>query len=399
VKPFDSLLATALLFSPLVFSPVAARGQASDAEIAEAKRIQARVLGVDSHNDNAQRILIEGVDIGQRLPDGTIDLPRLREGGMHVPFFALWVPSYYQEAEAVRRTLQLRDAMQKVFEKYPDQIELATSAHDIERIVKQKKIAAVLTAEGGHQIDDDLAVLRMYRRLGILSMTLTHFRNNDWADSSTTPPVHNGLTEFGKQVVREMNSIGMMVDISHVSDKTFYDVLEATTKPVIASHSSCFVNSDIPRNMKDDMFRALAKNGGVVGVNFGSSFLNQKDAEELKKMISQHNAEEPNLTGAALDQYAAKDHADSGETHPRTGAATVEDAADCIDHIVKVAGIDHVGIGSDFDGVPSVPKGLEDISKMPALTAALLHRGYREEDIRKIMGENYLRVIREVVGN
>ncbi len=333
------------------------------------------------------------------MADGTIDLPRLREGGMRVPFFALWVPSYYQGAEAVRRTLQLRDAMQKVFDKYPDQIELATSAHDIERIVKKKKIAAVLTAEGGHQIDDDLAVLRMYRRLGILSMTLTHFKNNNWADSSTTPPVHNGLTEFGKQVVREMNSIGMMVDISHVSDKTFYDVLEVTSKPVIASHSSCFVNSDIPRNMKDDMFRALAKIGGVVGVNFGSSFLNQKDAEELKKMISQRNAEEPNLTGAALDQYAAKDHADSGEAHPKTGAATVEDAADCIDHIAKVAGIDHVGIGGDFDGVPSVPQGLEDISKMPALTAALLHRGYKEQDIQKIMGGNYLRVIREVVGN
>jgi membrane dipeptidase len=239
----------------------------------------------------------------------------------------------------------------------------------------------------------------MYRRMGILSMTLTHFRNNNWADSSTTPPVHNGLTEFGKQVVREMNSLGMMVDISHVSDKTFYDVLEVTTKPVIASHSSCFVNSDIPRNMKDDMFRALGKNGGVVGVNFGSSFLNQKDAEELKQLIAKRNAEEPNLSGAELDQYAAKERTNRANTHPRTGAATVEDAANCIDHIVKIAGIDHVGIGSDFDGIDSVPLGLEDISKMPALTAALLHRGYKEEDIRKIMGGNYLRVIKAVVGN
>ena len=383
----------------LSLAPVAAYAQATPAEITEAKRIQATVLGVDSHNDNAQRILIEGVDIGQRLPDGTVDLPRLREGGVHVPFFALWVPSYYRGAEAVRRTLDLRDAMQKVFDKYPDQIEMATSARDIERIVGQKKIAAVLTAEGGHQIDDDLAVLRMYRHMGIMSMTLTHFRNNNWADSSTTPPIHNGLTEFGKQVVREMNSLGMMVDVSHVSDKTFYDVLEVTTKPVIASHSSCFVNSDVPRNMKDDMFRALAKNGGVVGVNFGSSFLSQKDAEELKKIIAQRNTEEPNLTGADLDAFAAKDRFDHSESHPKTGAATVEDAADCIDHIVKIAGIDHVGIGSDFDGIPSVPLGLEDVSKMPALTAALLHRGYKEQDIKKIMGGNYLRVIREVVGN
>ena len=364
----------------------------------EAKRIQADVLGVDSHNDTMQRVLIEGVDIGKRLPDGMVDLPRLREGGMHVPFFALWVPMYYHGAEAVRRTLDLRDAMQSVLDKYPDQIELATSARDIERIVGQKKIAAVLTIEGGHQIDNDLRVLRMYRRMGILSMTLTHFRSNDWADSSTGKPDHNGLTDFGKQVVREMNSLGMIVDISHVSDKTFYDAIEVSTKPVIASHSSCFVNSDIPRNMKDDMFRALAKNGGVVGINFGSSFLNQKDAEQLKQRIAQENTEEPKGTGAELDQFSAKEYADHDDAHFKIGAATVEDAAECIDHIVKVAGIDHVGIGTDFDGVKELPLGLEDASKMPALTDALLKRGYKEADIKKIMGGNFLRVVKDVVG-
>ena len=365
----------------------------------DARRIQAGVLGVDSHNDTAQRVLIEQIDLSQRLTDGMVDFPRLRAGGMHVPFFALWVPGYYKGAEAVRRTLVLRDAMQGVFDKYADQIELATSARDIERIVGQKKIAAVLTAEGGHQIDDDLSVLRMYRRLGILSMTLTHFRSNDWADSSTGKPEHNGLSDFGKQVVREMNRIGMIVDISHVSDKTFYDVLAVSSKPVIASHSSCFVYSDIPRNMKDDMFRALAKNGGVVGVNFGASFLNQKDAEELKQRIAKHNDVQVDLTGADLDAYAAKEHAGSGEIRPTTGAATVEDAAECIDHIAKIAGVDHVGIGSDFDGVPSVPVGLEDVSKMPALTLALMKRGYKETDIQKIMGGNFLRVVKEVVGN
>jgi membrane dipeptidase len=374
---------------------ILAQGQ----NLEEARRIQAHVLGVDSHNDTMQRVLIEKVDLGQRLPDGMIDLPRLEEGGVHVPFFALWVPMYYPGADAVRRTLELRDAAQSVFDKYPDRIELATSAHDIERIVKQKKIAAVLTIEGGHQIDDNLAVLRMYRRMGILSMTLTHFRSNHWADSSTGKAEHNGLTDFGKQVVREMNRIGMIVDISHVSDKTFYDALEVSTKPVIASHSSCFVYSDIPRNMKDDMFRALAKNGGVVGINFGSSFLNQKDAEELKKLVAEHNQIEPNLVGAELDAFAAKEYADMGWDKVKTGAATVEDAAECIDHIVKIAGIDHVGIGSDFDGITSVPKGLEDVSKMPNLTAALLKRGYKEDDIKKIMGENFLRVVREVVGN
>lgn len=362
----------------------------------QARRIQTNVLGFDTHNDTVQRVIFEKIDLGQRLPDGMVDLPRLQEGGIHVPFFALWVPTYYPGAEAVRRTLDLRDAMQGVFDKYPDRIQLATSARDIERIVGQKKIAAVLTVEGGHQIDDDLGVLRMYRRMGILSMTLTHFRNNHWGDSSTDKPEHNGLTDFGKQVVREMNRIGMIVDISHVSDKTFYDALEVSTKPVIASHSSCFVYSDVPRNMKDDMFRALAKNGGVVGVNFSSSFLSQKDADELKTHIAERNQEQPNLTGADLDAFAAKEQL---SLHPKVGNATVEDAAECIDHIVKVAGIDHVGIGSDFDGIPTVPQGLEDVSKMPNLTAALLKRGYTEKDIRKIMGENFLRVVREVVGD
>jgi membrane dipeptidase len=365
----------------------------------QARRIQASVLGVDSHNDTVQRVLLEKVDIGSRLADGAVDIPRLREGGMHVPFFALWVPAFYPGAEAVRRTLDLRDAMQTVLDKYPDQIELATSARDIERIVGQKKIAAVLTIEGGHQIDDDLGVLRMYRRMGILSMTLTHTRNNHWADSSTDHPEHNGLTEFGRQVVREMNSLGMIVDVSHVSDKTFYDVLQVSTKPVMASHSSCFVYSDVPRNMKDDMLRALAKNGGVVGVNLGDSFLNQKDAEAFKQRVAERNGLEPGLTGEALDQFAATKYVESGYSHPKAGHATVADAAECIDHVVKVAGIDHVGIGSDFDGVPGLPQGLEDVSKMPALTAELLRRGYSEADIRKVMGENTLRVVREVVGH
>jgi len=364
----------------------------------EAQRIQSSVLGVDTHNDTIQRVMYENADLGKRSTDGTIDFPRLREGGIHVPFFALWVPTYYKGSEAVRRTLDFRDAVERVLDRYPDQIELATSAREIERIIAQKKLAAVLTIEGGHQIDNDLAVLRMYRRLGVLSMTLTHFRSNDWADSSTGKQEHNGLTEFGKQVVHEMNRIGMIVDVSHVSDKTFYDVLQVTAKPVIASHSSCRSISDVPRNMTDAMMRALAKNGGVVGVAFPASFLNQKDADSLKEYIAHENALEPKLAGAELDQFAAKEGAASGEWHPRVGNATVEDAAECIDHVVKIAGIDHVGIGGDFDGDDMLPRDLEDVSKMPNLTAALLKRGYKESDIRKIMGENVMRVLRDVVG-
>ena len=356
-------------------------------------------LGIDTHIDTAQRVLIGHVDLGQRLSTGQVDIPRLKEGGMHAPFFALWVPTYYKGAEAVRRTLDLRDAMQSVFDRYPDQIEMATTAGDLERIAKSGKIAAVLTLEGGHQIADDLAVLRMYQRMGIRAMTLTHFRNNNWADSSTDKPQHNGLTDFGKQVVREMNRIGMIVDISHVSDKTFYDTLAVTTKPVIASHSSSRAISEIPRNMTDDMLKALARNGGVVGINFGAGFVNPKDARAIMSSINSMAAQEPNLTGKALDDYAAKEYAqqDAPPSHP--SAATIDDVVASIDHVAKIAGVEHVGIATDFDGISNdVPKGLEDVSKMPALAAALRRRGYSAADVDKIMGGNFLRVMREVIG-
>src|SRR5579871_6468714 len=237
----------------------------------------AQTVGIDSHIDTAQRVLIDHADLTQRSSAGHVDIPRLREGGVTAPFFALWVPTYYKGSEAVRRTLDLRDAMQGLFDRYPDQIELATTAGDLQRIVKSGKIAAVLTLEGGHQIADDLAVLRMYQRMGIRAMTLTHFRNNNWADSSTDKQQHNGLTDFGKQVVREMNRIGMIVDISHVSDKTFYDAIAVSTKPVLATHSSCRALSESPRNMTDDMLRALANNGGVVGINFYPGFISQSE--------------------------------------------------------------------------------------------------------------------------
>lgn len=365
-------------------------------ELARARKISAEAIGIDSHIDTIQRVLIGGVDLTQRSKTGHVDFPRLREGGMHAPFFALWVPVYYKGAEAVRRTLDLRDAMQSVLDAHKDQIELATTAADIERIVKSGKLSAFLTIEGGHQIDDDLAVLRMYYRMGIRAMTLTHFKNNNWADSSTDTPKHNGLTPFGKDVVREMNRLGMLVDVSHVSDKTFYDAIAVSTKPVILSHSSCRAISDVPRNVTDDMLRALAKNGGVIGISFGEGFVNHKDAAALMATVNSASTA-PDLTGKALDDYAAEEYRhDIGSSHK--AFATVDEVAGHIDHAVKVAGIDHVAIGSDFDGISSPPQGLEDVSKMPVLVAALLKRGYSERDIKKILGENYLRVIRAVTG-
>jgi membrane dipeptidase len=369
--------------------------QAQD-DMARARRISAEAIGIDSHIDTIQHVLVDGVDLAKRLPNGMVDFPRLREGGMKAPFFALWVPVYYKGAEAVRRTLDLRDAMQSVLDAHPDQIELATGAADIERIVKSKKIAAFLAIEGGHQIDDDLAVLRMYYRMGIRAMTLTHFKNNNWADSSTDKPEHNGLTPFGKDVVREMNRLGMLVDVSHVSDKTFYDAIAVSSKPVIVSHSSMRSISDIPRNVTDDMLRALAKNGGVIGINFGEGFINPKDAEALRAAIKTLSSG-PKLFGKELDDYANKDAMNEIEAHTKV-AATIDDVVGHIDHAVKIAGIDHVGIGSDFDGITGPPNGLEDVSKMPSLIAALLKRGYSDSDIKKIFGENYLRVIRDVTG-
>ena len=365
--------------------------------VARARELMAGMVGIDSHIDTIQRVLVMRDDLGKRHNVGDVDIPRLREGGMHAPFFAFWVPVFFRGAEAVRRTLDLRDAMQSVLDSHKDQIELATTAADIRRIVKAGKISAFLTIEGGHAIDDDLGVLRMYYQLGIRSMTLTHARNTNWADSANDTPAHHGLTDFGKEVVREMNRLGMLVDLSHVSDETYYDALSVTSKPVIVSHSSMRAISNVARNVTDDMLCALAKNGGVIGICFGMGFIHPKDAEKLRAATATE-AEAPALTGRELDRYAAEN------AHKLFGrraevVATVEDVADHVDHAVRIAGIDHVGIGSDFDGIAAAANGLEDVSKMPALVAVLLERGYSETDLKKILGENHLRVVREVTGS
>jgi membrane dipeptidase len=381
----------AVLAALLVFPPPAA----AEDDLARARRLQAEVVGIDSHIDTAQRVLTQHENIAERTPTGHVDFPRLRAAGVRAPFFALFVPTYYNGAEAVRRTLQLRDAMQSVFDAHPDQIELATTAADVERIARTGKLSAVLTIESGHAIADDLAVLRMYHRLGVRSMTLTHFRNTNWADSSTDQPVHDGLTAFGAEVVREMNRLGMIVDISHVSDKTFYDTLKVTTRPVIASHSSCRALCDVPRNMTDEMIRALARNGGVIGINFGGNFVSAKEAEAGRASFAARAALDPGLGGKELDLFAAKDYSEQYVVM-RENQATLEDVVSHIAHVVELVGADHVGIGSDFDGINKVPAGLEDVSKMPALVAALLKRGYPEDDVKKILGGNFLRVMRQV---
>jgi membrane dipeptidase len=339
---------------------------------AEVDRIHRSLLLIDTHNDVTSNT-VKGFDIGKPSRTGHTDIPRLRSGNVGATFFAVYVAaSYAKDGTAAHRTLQMIDTVRHdIVERYPNDFEFAGTVDEILAARRKGKMAALMGIEGGHAIEDDLRLLRSFYALGVRYMTLTHSNNNNWADSSGSPPKHNGLTDLGRKVVAEMNRIGMMVDISHVADKTFYDVLEVTKAPVFASHSSCRALSNIPRNMSDEMIRALAKNGGVVQINFGCEFLSQKSADTSS------------WTGPKGFQ---------GKIVP----ATLADVVAHIDHVVKVAGIDHVGIGSDFDGIECVPVGLEDVSKFPALTRALLEKGYSPEDIGKIYSGNLLRVMRAV---
>jgi membrane dipeptidase len=317
-------------------------------------------------------------------------------------FLSLWTDSdRYTPVEAIRRTLQQIDAVRREAARHPGDLEIATTADGILAARKRGHIAMLMGLEGGIAIDSDLAVLRSYAALGVRYMTLTHTNHTPWADSSSGAPAHNGLTDFGRQVVREMNRLGMMVDISHVSDKTFMDALETSTAPVIASHSSSRALADAPRNMTDDMLRAIAKKGGVVHVNFYEGFLDAGFAAR-EKTLKAEQAEQD-----AIDDHTPKfgDRSQNGpavrklngQRIAKLGRLPLARLLDHFEHIVKVAGVDHVGLGSDFDGADDeFPEGMEDISKTPNLVRGLMERGFSDEDILKILGGNTLRVMHEV---
>ncbi|MCS6817475.1 MAG: membrane dipeptidase [Blastocatellia bacterium] len=370
------------------------RSPSDDKLWAEALRIHREAIVVDTHSDVTSRMLDEGFDIGRRASDGHMDIPRMKEGGIDAQFFAIYVAARYaREGGAARRALDMIDVVYRALERYPNELELALSSEDIRRIARAGKIAVLMGIEGGHAIEDSLGALRMFYRLGVRYMTLTHTNTNNWADSSGDEPRHNGLTEFGRQVVREMNRLGMLVDISHVSDKTFYDVLETTRAPVIASHSSARALTNIPRNMSDDMLRALARNGGVVMVAFGSFFVDQSYAEALAQRRERLRPQLEALRARyANDPVRLRQETERLFREHPIPRPPLSRLIDHIDHIAKVAGIDHVGLGSDFDGVDSLPEGLDDCSKLPLITYELLKRGYSERDIKKILGENFLRV-------
>jgi len=339
-------------------------------------------------------------DIGARHTDGSIDIPRMREGGLDALFFSIWVPSDLSGPPGVKRALDLIDSVREAVRRHPNDLLLATTAADIRRAATEHKIAALMGMEGGHMIDDDLGLLRDYAALGIRYLTLTHFKNNNWADSSTDKPAHNGLTPFGKDVVRELNRLGVMVDVSHVADKTFYDVLEVTKAPVIASHSSCRAIANSPRNMTDDMLRAVTKNGGVVMINYEASFLSEEyrasNQRQSGDVVSQLSAMSRKCGGdeacSTLETSRINHEAMKAGKLP---VVSWEKIVDHIDHVVKVAGVEHVGLGSDFDGA-TMPFGMEDASKLPKITEALLSKGYSERDIEKVLGGNVLRVMEGV---
>ena len=366
-----------------------------------ARKLHFSSIVVDTHDDTTQRF-IDGndFDLGPRVATGSIDIPRMREGNLSAIFFSIWIPSKVTGPVAVKKALTQIEAVRDQVRKHPNDLALATTAAEVREARKKGKIAALMGVEGGHMINSDIRVLRQFAALGVRYMTLTHSGNDEWADSSTDKAVHNGLTDFGKDVVREMNRLGVMVDISHVSDKTFYDALEVSKAPLIASHSSCRAICDAPRNMTDQMIKDLAAKGGVIQINYHVAFLSQefRDAEKNHPELNDQIATQVNkkcddneacqlMEGDRL----TREYVEAGKL-PRV---VYDKIIEHIDHAVKLVGVDHIGLGSDFDGA-NMPYGMEDASKLPFITEALLKKGYSEADIRKILGENTLRVMEEV---
>ncbi len=380
-----------------------------DTKAGSAQSIHESAIIIDTHADTPQRFLDGNFDLGQNTPvsDGHIDLGKIKNGNLAAEFFSIWVEPDFKGRYA-HRAMDLIDSVYQQAARHPDQMTMAFTADDIVRAHEQHKFAALMGIEGGHAIENDIRLLREFYRLGVRYMTLTWSNTNEWADSSgdiKNPKVqhHQGMTEFGKNIVREMNRLGMMVDISHVSDDTFYQAVQLSRAPVIASHSSSRALTPAPRNMTDDMLRAVTRNGGVVMVNFYSAFIDsnylkassdpektkQRDAElEAFKKAHPH----PDGTPLTYDEYAPIEKKWAAQ-FPRP---PLKSLIDHIDHIVKIAGIDHVGLGSDFDGVTSLPEGIDSVADLPKITEALVQRGYTREQIHKILGGNFLRVMRDV---
>jgi membrane dipeptidase len=363
----------------------------------QARAIHFSSLVFDTHADTPQRLFFDQFDLAKRDAEGCVDIPRLREGGVGAVFFALWVPVEIAGVAATQRARDLLEAVVKQIEIHSGDLALCTSPEDVRTARAKNKIAVLLGIEGGHAIDNDVAVLREFHGHGVRYMTLTHNAATEWADSSNDAPRNHGLTDFGKQVIREMNRLGMLVDISHVSDSTFYDVLEISRAPVIASHSCCRALCDAPRNLDDTMIKALASRGGVIHITFHDGFLSQEYATANRALASEIASHEQAASqkfgeNEARNLMELQRLSDESIRAGKLPQVSWEKIVDHIDHAVGIAGADSVGVGSDFDGA-FMPAGMEDASKFPLLTEGLVRRGYVEADIRKILGENTLRVM------
>jgi membrane dipeptidase len=376
--------------------PASAKRQPRDEALwQKALAIHRSAIVIDTHNDITTPMANDDYDLGGTPPTPyRTSIARMKQGGMTAEFFSLYVkPHYAQKGGAARRTLDMIDSVYRAVERHPNDLMFATSAADIRRAKRQGKIACLMGIEGGHAIENSLATLREFYRLGVRYMTLTWNNTNDWADAGRGEKKHNGLSDFGKDVVREMNRLGMLVDVSHVSDKTMSDALDVSNAPIIASHSSARAITNQPRNIPDDLLKRIAKNGGVIQVNFYSAFI---DADAIK-----WGDERSKRVKVQMDELAEKYKDDPerlSEEEDKVEAANplpptpLSKLIDHIDHIAKVAGIDHVGLGADFDGANDFPEGARDVSMLPNITYELLKRGYTEQDVRKILGENFLRV-------
>jgi membrane dipeptidase len=382
-----------------VFVPVIAR---ADDAATRAHKIHGEAIVVDTHLDAPDALSSKWADVSERGATDHFDIPRARQGGLTAPFFSIYVAASYADHGAARRALELIDLTHRVVDGHPADMTLAVTPNDIRAAKRAGKIAVLMGIEGGHAIEDSLGVLREMYRAGVRYMTLTHTNTNHWADSSgpfyepdfdpKKSAVHNGLTEFGKTVVKEMNRIGMIVDISHVSDATIRDVLEVSRAPVMASHSSCRSLSSIPRNLTDDQIKQIAKKGGVVMINVGSAFLDQKIYDQFVAKLAKIKPEYLRIKA----QYAkdpAKLAAEMQALQKRQGPpprAQWTKVVEHIEHVIQVAGEDAVGIGDDFDGIGDPPIGLDDVSLYPRLTEELLRRGHSEARVKKVLGENFL---------
>lgn len=404
LSALSAVLAGALLLVPGgTGSPGARASEADPALLRQARDLLRRVPLIDGHNDipwqYRKRVQnhLDRIDLAEDTshldPPLHTDIPRLRAGGVGGQFWSVYVPVDLEGGAAVQAVLEQVDVVYRLIERYPDTFELALTAADVERVHAAGKIASLIGMEGGHSLGNSLAVLRQFYNLGARYMTITHSENSDWADSATSDPEHEGLTPFGKEVIREMNRLGMVVDLSHVSPATMRDTLDVTEAPIIFSHSSARALNGHPRNVPDDILKLLPRNGGVVMVTFVPGYL----SEEVRAHEAAAEAETARLEKLYPGNAGRRERELEAwkEGHPAP-PATLAQAADHIEHIIRVAGIDHVGLGSDFDGITSVPEGLEDVSRFPHLLAELLRRGHGEKALEKITGLNVLRVLRKV---